>query len=205
VEQQYTLYNDELMPALEKHGIAYRLARRAQRGAAPLGEEYFEREVRPLLVPVGLDPAHPFPAGGQQVAELHRAAGGKDAFGRENEIAIVKVPRVLPRFIRMPAKVGGKMLFVSLSSVIRAHLHELFPGPRGGPVLAVPRHPAFRPGRGRRRRAQPAHRAAPGAGAPPLRQAVRLEVSAGCSEHLATSCSSSSTCRSRRCTACTAR
>jgi polyphosphate kinase len=55
--------------------------------------------------------------------------GGRDAFGRDNPVAIVKVPRVLPRVILMPGKVsGGKHYFVSLSSVIRAHLSELFPG-----------------------------------------------------------------------------
>jgi polyphosphate kinase len=51
-------------------------------------------------------PVAPVPAGRQQVAELHRALGGKDAFGRENTIAIVKVPRVLPRVIRCPTSCG---------------------------------------------------------------------------------------------------
>ena len=67
---------------------------------------YFEREVRPLLIPVGLDPAHPFPQVANKSLNFIVRLGGKDAFGRENEIAIVKVPRVLPRLIRMPAKVS---------------------------------------------------------------------------------------------------
>jgi polyphosphate kinase len=54
---------------------------------------------------------------------------GKDAFGRENEIAIVKVPRILPRFFRLPAVKGSRQVhFVSISSLIRTHLGELFPG-----------------------------------------------------------------------------
>ena len=97
-------------------------------------DEYFEREVRPLLIPVGLDPAHPFPQVANKSLNFIVRLGGKDAFGRENEIAIVKVPRVLPRLIRMPAKVSGKKtLFVSLSSVIRAPPGlRCFPGARSG-------------------------------------------------------------------------
>ena len=54
---------------------------------------------------------------------------GVDAFGRANEVAIVKVPRVLPRLVRLPEKIAGKQrLFVSISSIVRAHLVELFPG-----------------------------------------------------------------------------
>ncbi|REN20107.1 polyphosphate kinase 1, partial [Mycobacterium tuberculosis] len=74
---------------------------------------YFEREVRPLLIPVGLDPAHPFPQVANKSLNFIVRLGGKDAFGRENPIQIVKLPRVLPRLIKMPAKVSeGKTLFV---------------------------------------------------------------------------------------------
>ena len=85
--------------------------------------------MRPLLIPVGLDPAHPFPQVANKSLNFIVRLSGKDAFGRENPIAIVKVPRVLPRVIRMPAKVsGGKTLFVALSSIVRAHLSSMFPG-----------------------------------------------------------------------------
>ena len=129
VEQQYAVYNDVLMPALEKQGIAIvsHIARTpVQRKWV---QEYFEREVRPLLVPIALDPAHPFPLVANKALNFIVRLGGKDAFGRENEIAIVKVPRVLPRVIRLPARISqGRMQFVLLSSVIRAHLADLFPG-----------------------------------------------------------------------------
>ena len=62
VDEQYTLYNDHLTPALKKAGAADPVARRAQRRRSGAGwHAYFAREVRPLLVPVSLDPAHPFP------------------------------------------------------------------------------------------------------------------------------------------------
>jgi polyphosphate kinase len=58
--------------------------------------------VRPLLVPVSLDPSHPFPQVANKSLNFIARLGGRDAFGRENLIAIVKVPRVLPRVIRLP-------------------------------------------------------------------------------------------------------
>ena len=129
VERQYTHYNDVLLPALQAKGI--RLLSHGERNAAQRRwvKQYFAREVRPLLIPVGLDPAHPFPQVANKALNFIVRLGGNDAFGRSNEIAIVKVPRVLPRIIRMPdALSGGGAVFVALTSVIRAHLAELFSG-----------------------------------------------------------------------------
>ena len=129
VERQYALYNDALMPALAREGV--RVVSHGERNAAQRRwvHEYFVREVRPLLVPISLDPAHPFPQVANKSLNFIVRLKGSDAFGRENEIAIVRVPRLLPRFTRMPAKVAPKgMQFVSVSSVVRAHLTDLFPG-----------------------------------------------------------------------------
>ena len=129
VAKQYALYNDALLPALDDVGI--KIVSHGERNAAQRHwvKQYFEKEVRPLLIPVGLDPAHPFPQVANKALNFIVRLGGRDAFGRSNEIAIVKVPRVLPRIIRMPATVAGtKVVFVALTSVIRAHLSELFAG-----------------------------------------------------------------------------
>ena len=129
VARQYALYNDDLLPALERQG--FRILSHGERNAEQRRwvRSYFHREVQPLLVPVGLDPAHPFPQVANKSLNFIVQLSGKDAFGRSNEIAIVKVPRVLPRLIPLPAKLcDGATSFVLLSSVIRAHLSELFPG-----------------------------------------------------------------------------
>ena len=129
VSRQYALYNDDLLPALERQG--FRILSHGERNAEQRRwvRSYFHREVQPLLVPVGLDPAHPFPQVANKSLNFIVQLSGKDAFGRSNEIAIVKVPRVLPRLIPLPAKLcDGATSFVLLSSVIRAHLGELFPG-----------------------------------------------------------------------------
>ncbi|MFM1924638.1 MAG: Polyphosphate kinase [Pseudomonadota bacterium] len=129
IARQYALYNDELLPTLQRKG--YRILSHGDRNSAQRQwvRSYFQREVQPLLVPVGLDPAHPFPQVANKSLNFIVQLSGKDAFGRSNEIAIVKVPRVLPRLIPLPDRVcDGSTAFVLLSSVIRAHLSELFPG-----------------------------------------------------------------------------
>jgi polyphosphate kinase len=132
IDEQYTLFNDKVIPALAQAGIVvvnHTVRTAAQRRWVA---EFFEHQVRPLLVPVGLDPSHPFPLVANKSLNFIARLSGRDAFGRENGIAIVKVPRVLPRVIRLPAAVcrKGQQGFVLLSSVIRAHLESLFPGRR---------------------------------------------------------------------------
>ena len=129
IDDQYAAFNDEVMPQLQTAGVV--ILNHADRDAAQRAwvDRFFASQVRPLLVPVGLDPAHPFPQVANKSLNFIARLSGKDAFGRENTIAIVKVPRVLPRVIRLPdALVPGKQGFVLLTSVIRAHLGELFPG-----------------------------------------------------------------------------
>jgi polyphosphate kinase len=185
VARQYSLYNDELMPLFEKQGI--KIVSHGDRNSAQRHwvRAYFEREVRPLLIPVGLDPSHPFPQVANKSLNFIVRLGGHDAFGRENDIAIVKVPRVLPRLIRMPDKVSGKhTCFVSLSSVIRAHLGELFPGREVGQFsqFRVTRHSDLAVDEDDVKNLRTALRL--GLEQRHYGQAVRLEVSAGCSKHL---------------------
>ncbi|MDI1308346.1 MAG: polyphosphate kinase 1 [Methylotenera sp.] len=129
VDKQYQIFNTELMPALSKKGVY--LVSHGDRTAEQRKwvAKYFETEVRPLLVPVALDPSHPFPLVANKSLNFIVLLGGNDAFGRDNNIAIVKVPRVLPRLIKLPKHLSDKQQkFVSLSSVIRAHLTSLFTG-----------------------------------------------------------------------------
>jgi polyphosphate kinase len=185
VASQYTLYNDHLLPEFEKCGI--RIVSHGERTAEQQRwvKAYFEREVRPLLIPVGLDPSHPFPQVANKSLNFIVRLSGHDAFGRENEIAIVKVPRVLPRFIHMPSRGSNKdRLFVSLSSVIRAHLNELFPGRVVGQFsqFRVTRHSDLAVDEDDVQNLRTALRQ--GLEQRHYGQAVRLEVSAGCSEYL---------------------
>jgi polyphosphate kinase len=129
VLEQYGLYNQTITPALARREIV--IVNHAQRTDAQREwvREYFTREVRPLLSPIGLDPSHPFPQVLSKSLNFILQLGGKDAFGRPATTAILKVPRVLPRVIPLPQELApGQQAFVLLSSVIRAHLQDVFPG-----------------------------------------------------------------------------
>jgi len=186
VDRQYALYNDAFMPAFGREGID--IVGFSDRTPAQTRwvHQHFEREVRPLLIPVSLDPSHPFPQVANKTLNFIVRLGGKDAFGRENEIAIVKVPRVLPRLIRMPDKVAGaRAAFVSLSSVIRAHLQSLFPGRDVGQFsqFRVTRHSDLAVDEYEVRNLRTAMRL--GLQQRHFGQAMRLEVAAACSDYLA--------------------
>ena len=185
VARQYALYNDQLQPAFAEQG--FQIISHGERNAVQRRwvKSYFEREVRPLLVPVGLDPSHPFPQVANKSLNFIVRLSGQDAFGRENDITIVKVPRVLPRFIRLPDAVAGeRMLFVSLSSVVRAHLQEMFAGRQVGQFsqFRVTRHSDLAVDEDDVRNLRTALRQ--GLEVRHYGQAVRVEVSADCSEHL---------------------
>jgi polyphosphate kinase len=129
ITEQYTLYNSVLMPALAKNHIV--VLSHAQRNKAQREwvSAFFHREAKPLITPIALDPAHPFPLVANKALNFIVSLSGKDAFGRPNSIAIVKVPRVLPRVIKLPTHISdGNQAFVLLTSVMRAHLDELFEG-----------------------------------------------------------------------------
>jgi polyphosphate kinase len=129
VAQQYAIYNDELMPQLEKRGIKILTHSERNTRQRRWVKDYFAREVQPLLLPISLDPSHPFPQVANKSLNFIVRLSGRDAFGRENEVAIVKVPRALPRFARIPGVKGSKQMhFASISSIIRSHLNDLFPG-----------------------------------------------------------------------------
>lgn len=185
VAEQYAIYNDELLPLLEKKGI--KLVTHSERNARQRRwvREFFAAEVQPLLMPVGLDPAHPFPQVANKSLNFIVRLTGKDAFGRENEIAIVKVPRVLPRFVRMPPVKGSRQThFVSISSLIRSHLGDLFPGRQVTEFsqFRVTRHSDLAVDEEEVKNLRTALRQ--GLQQRHFGQALRLEVSAGCSETL---------------------
>lgn len=129
IDEQYALFNDVLTPALVAEGIVVLNHAERDEPQRKWVERFFQQQVRPLLVPLVLDPSHPFPQVANKSLNFIARLAGRDAYGRENSIAIVKVPRVLPRVIRLPDTLcSGRQGFVLLTSVIRAHLGELFPG-----------------------------------------------------------------------------
>ncbi|HTN94158.1 MAG TPA: polyphosphate kinase 1 [Gallionella sp.] len=129
IERQYQVFNKTLVPALAGQGIKF--LRRTQWNDAQKTwvKDLFFREVMPVLTPMGLDPAHPFPRVLNKSLNFAIELQGKDAFGRNSARAIVQAPRVVPRTILMPPELSGcEYGFVFLSSILHAHVGELFSG-----------------------------------------------------------------------------
>ena len=129
VARQYTLWNEELLPELAREDIHF-----LRRGVWTDEQRnwiksYFTREIMPVMTPIGLDPAHPFPRILNKSLNFAVQLSGKDAFGRNSGIALVQAPRVLPRVIQLPAEISNSpSSFVFLSSIIHAHVGKLFAG-----------------------------------------------------------------------------
>jgi polyphosphate kinase len=129
VADQYRVLNEEILPALQAEGI--RFLRRDEWSAAQAEwvRAYFEEEIVPIVTPIRLDPAHPFPRVLNKSLHFIVLLKGEDAFGQSGGMAVVQAPRPLPRLTRLPAELSKDGVdFVFLSSVIHAHVAELFPG-----------------------------------------------------------------------------
>ena len=129
VERQYALMREVIFPALSQEGIHF--VRRAEWSPEVKAwiHAYFHNDVMPVLTPIGLDPSHPFPKLLNKSLNFAIELEGRDAFGRSSGIAIVQAPRILPRVIQLPVNLaGGPNRFVFLSSILHAHLNELFLG-----------------------------------------------------------------------------
>jgi polyphosphate kinase len=129
VERQYRILNEIMFPEMERQGIHFLRRRDWTKEQKAWVRDYFEEKVVPVISPVGLDPAHPFPRLINKSLNFIVELDGKDAFGRETGLAIIPAPRSLPRLIRMPDELcesGDNLIF--LSSIIHEYADELFPG-----------------------------------------------------------------------------
>lgn len=130
IGDQYELLNQSAFPELEKRGIRFVNARSFTPQQLEWLREFFAQEVEPVLTPLGLDPGRPFPRIQNKSLNFLVRLSGKDAFGRDASLAVVQVPRALPRIIRLPATADGdsSTFFAFLSAVISTFVQQLFVG-----------------------------------------------------------------------------
>jgi len=130
VAEQYRLLNDSLIPDLEREGLRFVRRTRWSKQQRKWLKKYFYDQIAPVLSPISLDPARPFPKILNKSLNFIVGLKGVDAFGRQCNRAIVQAPRSLPRLIRLPADLPntGPNDFVFLSSVIHGFVEELFRG-----------------------------------------------------------------------------
>jgi polyphosphate kinase len=127
VGEQYACWRDELVPALAANGI--RLLELAELDPADLAwvEDYYRTQVRPVLTPLAIDPAHPFP----QLLNKSLNLIVRLEMARNHEVlkhmAVVQIPRNLPRIVQLP-RTDGRQDYVYLDRLIGHYLADLFPG-----------------------------------------------------------------------------
>ncbi len=129
IDEQYRILNEDILPALALEDIRYLKRDELNAEQSAWMKRYFIEQVSPVLTPISIDPAHPFPRLVNKSLNFIATLEGKDAFGRDINLAIVPAPRSLPRVIRLPDELtGGKEHHVMLSAIIHEHVGELFPG-----------------------------------------------------------------------------
>src|SRR5450631_2772184 len=127
VDEQYEVLNDVLMPELAKNGIIFVEPETWTPAQAAWIKDYFTREVEPVLSPLALDPARPFPKILNKSLNFVVVVEGEDGFGRNSGLAVVQAPRSLPRLIRLPDELGSRN-FVFLGTIVEACVSTLFAG-----------------------------------------------------------------------------
>ena len=127
MRDQYACLNEVLLPALRDAGIEVLDAEDWDVETRTWVEHHFRAEVEPVLSPLGLDPARPFPRIQNKSLNFIVRLEGKDAYGRDSELAIVQAPRSLPRIVALP-DTGARRRFVALSTIVEAMVEHLFEG-----------------------------------------------------------------------------
>lgn len=130
VFRQYAIFNEIMLPALAEQGIRFIRRQRLTEKQISWVKTFFFQQVMPIISPIGLDPAHPFPRLANKILNFIVELEGKDAFGRETGMAIIPAPRSLSRIVCLPDNIceqGGEN-YLFLSSIIHLHAKDLFPG-----------------------------------------------------------------------------
>lgn len=129
VDQQYKILNQIILPQLQQYGIRFIQYADILEKHKDWIQQYFNKQVQPVVTPISLDPSHPFPRLINKSLNFIVSLSGKDAFGRQIELAVVPAPRSLPRVVRLPDELtDGQPHYILLSAIIQQHINDLFPG-----------------------------------------------------------------------------
>ena len=127
VREQYNYWRDGLMPALAAKGI--RILEERDLGATDREwlKNYYQSQVRPVLTPLAIDPAHPFPQLLNKSLNLIIRLEMSKGVEQLKHLAVVQIPRILPRLVKLPRS-DARQDFVYLEDLIGQNLADLFPG-----------------------------------------------------------------------------
>lgn len=130
VDEQYACWHDLLVPALAKEKITFKTAAQLSATERAWAQEYFTRQVHPVLTPLAIDQSHPFPQIANKTLNVIVTVDNPETPEQENLTAVLPVPRILPRLVQITPDKRGPQTFVFLSEIIKLCAGDLFPGYR---------------------------------------------------------------------------
>ena len=133
VSDQYSCWSDLLVPTLAEKGVHFKQPGELSRSERRWIRNYFEEEVYPVLTPLAVDPAHPFPQLVNKALNILVLLDNPETVDEEALMAIIPVPRILPRVVEIRNRKSPRrnyQAFIFLSDIVRMHAHQLFPGYR---------------------------------------------------------------------------
>src|SRR6201987_6122449 len=125
VDDQYRLWNDVLVPGLEEQHIFFLPYEDLSDDEKKYYTDYFEKSVYPVLTPLAVDPVHPFP---QLLNKSLNVAVELEGADLNTNLAVVQVPRILPRLLPYKAGESGMYRYIFIGNLIQAHVGSLFHG-----------------------------------------------------------------------------
>jgi polyphosphate kinase len=142
VEDQHRCWHGQLVPALAENNILFRTADQLSPSELNWARTYFREQIYPVLTPLAVDQAHPFPQLGNKTLNVVVSLNNPETPDIEGLMAILPVPRILPRIVNLEPSPHGPQRYIFLSEIIKLCAHELFPGYRidGAQVFRVTRN-----------------------------------------------------------------
>jgi polyphosphate kinase len=129
IAKQYRLLNDDLLPALAHEGVVFHPRHVWNDAVRNWAKDVYSSSIEPLLTPLAINPAHPFPRILNKSLNFIIELDGVDVFGQKLNFAIVQAPRLLPRILSVPKEVcGAEHGLMLLSSVVQGFVGDLFSG-----------------------------------------------------------------------------
>ncbi|ROQ37521.1 polyphosphate kinase [Frondihabitans sp. PhB188] len=119
-------FQDSIKPDLDTAGIHVEMWSDLAEADRATMHDVFSNQIFPVLMPLAVDPAHPFPY--ISGLSLNLAVRVRNPKNEKQEFARLKVPQVLPRFVQLPDDSSGRLRFIPLEDLIANHLQDLFPG-----------------------------------------------------------------------------
>ena len=128
VDDQYRCWNEQLLPSLAAEGILFKSAKELTPNELNWARQYFQDQIQPVLTPLAIDQSHPFPQLANKTLNVVVSLDHPDTAEVDHLLALLPVPRILPRLVRADPDAPGPQVYLFLSEIIKLCAGSFFPG-----------------------------------------------------------------------------